>query len=275
MHKSWLPTSRPPSWKGSQIRLVVAARWQTFTTAACKFILAPITACGETGIPMMSGDGIWRRCHPIYAVFVGDYPEQVLVTCTYNNRCPKCLVPYDELGSYTTFPPRDYDKARDAYLLADGDAHAFHSACREAGQKPVFHPFWESLPLTNVFISITPDILHQLLQGVLQTLGCLAHQHFGASEIDARCRSITTQSPHLDLCQGYIHPQSRNRQGAQKHVPLLLGLVLIFRFLMDKSRRGSLQLCAHYLDFLYLAQLPSHSSLLSRAGRVPVSLPQQ
>ncbi|KAF8265346.1 hypothetical protein EI94DRAFT_1589330 [Lactarius quietus] len=41
-------------------------------------ILAPITACGETGVAMLSGDGIWRRCHPILAAFVGDYPEQAL-----------------------------------------------------------------------------------------------------------------------------------------------------------------------------------------------------
>ena len=49
-----------------------------------KTILAPITSCGETGVAMMSGDGIWRQCHPILAAFVGDYPEQTLVTCTYN-----------------------------------------------------------------------------------------------------------------------------------------------------------------------------------------------
>ena len=47
-------------------------------------ILGSIAAVGETGVAMMSGDGIWRRCHPIFASFVGDYPEQALVTCTYN-----------------------------------------------------------------------------------------------------------------------------------------------------------------------------------------------
>ena len=148
-------------------------------------ILGPITIAGEIGISMMSGDGVWRRCHPIFASFVGDYPEQVLVTCAYNSQCPKCLVPPDKLGSFTRFPLRDFNKARDVYLLADGDAHAFHSACREAGQKPVFHPFWESLPLTNVFVSITPDILHQLLQGVFKHLVAWLLDTFGPTEIDA------------------------------------------------------------------------------------------
>ena len=47
-------------------------------------ILDPIASHAETGLPMMSGDGVWWRCHPILAVFIGDYPEQTLVTCTYN-----------------------------------------------------------------------------------------------------------------------------------------------------------------------------------------------
>ena len=138
----------------------------------------------------MSGDGIWRRCYPILAAFVGDYPEQALVTCTYNGRCPKCMCPSDKLGDYTRFPSRSYDDATDTYLLADGDILKFHAACRQAGLKPVFHPFWESLPLSNIFVSITPDILHQLLQGVMKHLIAWLTSAFGPSEIDARCRSL-------------------------------------------------------------------------------------
>ena len=150
-------------------------------------ILGAITAVGETGVAMMSGDGIWQRCHPIFASFVGDYPEQVLVMCTYNTRCPKCLVPPDQLGSFTSSPLHDYNKVRNVYHLSDGNAYTFHSACRKMAQKPGFHPFWESLPLTNVFLSITPDILHQLLQGVFKHLVAWLVDTFGPSEINVRC----------------------------------------------------------------------------------------
>jgi Plavaka transposase len=67
-------------------------------------LLAPINSIGETGIEMMSGDRIWRQCHPIFAVFIGDYLEQVLITCTYSCHCPKCTTPHDQLGEYTQFP---------------------------------------------------------------------------------------------------------------------------------------------------------------------------
>jgi hypothetical protein len=83
-----------------------------------KHVLGPISHYGEMGIAMVGRDGIWRRCHPILASFVGDYPEQVLVTCTYYGHCPKCLAPWDQLGEHTCFPSRDHNEAIDTYFLA-------------------------------------------------------------------------------------------------------------------------------------------------------------
>ncbi len=116
-------------------------------------LLGPISAIGETGVQMMSGDGIWRRCHPIFAIFVGDYPEQALASCTYNGQCPKCTIPHDQLGEYKAFPLRNLDEALNVYQLADdADTRIFHAACCETGIKPVYHPFWESLPLSSMCV---------------------------------------------------------------------------------------------------------------------------
>ena len=228
--------------------------------ACMRVILDPIAAYGETGIEMVGGDGIWRRCHPIFALFVGDYPEQVLVACTYGSRCPKCLVPPDELGSPNRFAPRDYDKARDAYLLADGDAYAFHLACRVAGQKPVYHPFWESLPFTNVFISITPDILHQLLQGVLKNLIIWILVAFGSAEIDARCRRLPPNH-HIHIFAKGISGLSRITGKEHKNMSrILLGLILDLPLRGGQVSPRLIRTVRALLDFLFLAQFPSHTS---------------
>ena len=160
--------------------------------ACMEKVLAPIQPYGERGIAMKTADGIWHRCHPIFAVYVGDYPEQCLVTCTYQGRCPKCLVPHDQLGESRAFPPRADTDAIDVYCLADDDVHLFHRACRERGLKPVYHPFWQSLPLADVFQSITPDILHQLLQGIVRHLitWLSSPTIFGSNAIDTRCRVL-------------------------------------------------------------------------------------
>jgi hypothetical protein len=148
-------------------------------------VLGLISSYGETGVAMMSGNGIWRRCHPIFTIFVGNYPEQALVTCTYNGRCPKCRITPGQLGEYQTFPRLVQNTALDTYLLANGNVPTFQQACCEAGLKPVYHPFWESLLLANIFLSITPDILHQMLQGVMKHLIKWLVRVFGPREINA------------------------------------------------------------------------------------------
>ncbi|KAF8481855.1 hypothetical protein DFH94DRAFT_691497 [Russula ochroleuca] len=141
-------------------------------------------------VTMMSGNGIWHRCHPIFAIFVGDYPKQALITCTYNGRCPKCCITPGQLGEYQTFLCLVQNTALNTYLLANGNIPAFQQACREAGLKPVYHPFWESLPLADIFLSITPDILHQMLQGIMKHLIKWLVCVFGPREINAQCRAM-------------------------------------------------------------------------------------
>ncbi|KAH8978805.1 hypothetical protein EDB86DRAFT_3067224 [Lactarius hatsudake] len=227
-----------------------------------RFLLAPIASHGETGVAMMSGDGIWCWCHPIFAMFVGDYPEQVLATCTFNGRCPKCAVHRNNLSDYSRSPARDYGKALEAFLLADGDVRMFHSVCREAGIKPIFHPFWETLPLTDVFISITPDILHQMLQGVMKHLiAWLTNSSaFGSAQIDARCRSLPPNH-HIKTFARGISTLSRVSGLEHKQMCwILLGLVIELPLPSGGSSARVIRTVRALLDFLYLAQLPSHTS---------------
>ena len=58
-----------------------------FHSCMCR-VLLPLASYGETGIVMATGDGIWYHCHPILAIFIGDYPKQSLIACTSNGRCP-------------------------------------------------------------------------------------------------------------------------------------------------------------------------------------------
>ena len=81
------------------------------------------------------------------------------MTCTYYGRCAKCTVPPDQLGEPHAFSPRIQSHLLDAYGLADSDVRAFHLACRDAGMKPIYRPFWETLPLAwhDIFLSVTPE----------------------------------------------------------------------------------------------------------------------
>jgi hypothetical protein len=225
-------------------------------------ILTPITSYGETGITMMSGDGIWCRCHPILAAFIGDYPKQVLVSCMYSRCCPKCNVHPDSLGDYSRFPPRDYDEALETFHLADGDVHVFHSACHQAGLKPVFHPFWEALPLTDIFVSITPDILHQMLQGVMKHLIAWVTSLgvFEPVPIDARCRSLPPNHHIMTFARGISCLSRVTGLEHQNMCQILLGLVINLQLPSGLALSRIIREVCALLDFLYLTQFPSHTT---------------
>ncbi|KAH9059259.1 hypothetical protein EDB87DRAFT_1577735 [Lactarius vividus] len=225
-------------------------------------LLSPIHSYGENGLVMTSGDGTWRQCHPIFAAFIGDYPEQALVTCTYNGRCPKCTVPRDQLGEFLRFPARDLTKAFDTFLLADENTSSFHSACNEAGLKPIYHPFWQHLPLTNIYILITPDVLHQLLQGVLKHLLSWLTRSvvFGAMEIDARCRCLPPNH-HITLFPKGITGLSRILGKEHKAMcRILIGLIVDIPLPGGQAPSRVVRATRALLVFIYVAQFPSHTT---------------
>ncbi|KAI0772149.1 hypothetical protein BD413DRAFT_474708, partial [Trametes elegans] len=125
-------------------------------------VLSPLADAGLEGMHFATGDGLTRRGHPILATYIGDYPEQLLVMCGKNGECPKCEVHCNDLGASpdTSRPFRDLGNILDALAAIDEGVVAFTKACVQAGIKPVYEPFWENLPYPNIFVSITPDILH-------------------------------------------------------------------------------------------------------------------
>ncbi|KAG1747466.1 hypothetical protein EDB19DRAFT_1894049 [Suillus lakei] len=134
-------------------------------------VLLPLENAGLDGLAMHSGDGISRHCHPLFACFVGDYPEQVLTSTVKTTECPKCDIPPNELESSTAaFEIRDLNNVLDALTTIDVGDLKFVQACCDACIKPIVHPFWERLPYANIFQAITPDILHQLYQGLVKHL---------------------------------------------------------------------------------------------------------
>ncbi|KAI9433522.1 hypothetical protein H4582DRAFT_1819834 [Lactarius indigo] len=257
---AYLPTSRLPhiASKASCRRCLI-----NLYHACLSEILSPIIKPGRNGVTMASADGISRRCHPIYACFIGDYPEQVLVTCTKTGECAQCPEPRDKLGDTGPEIPtgwRDLHTLLDALHNFDDDPAAFFESCKELGVKPVTEPFWKDLPYAHVYRSITPDILHQLYQGVMKHAIHWTTEIFGAAEIDARCRRLPPNHNTRLFLKGI---SSLSRVSGTEHGQIcrfLLALVLNIP-LPDRLDSGALvRALRKLLDFLYLTQYPVHTT---------------
>ncbi|KAI0316350.1 hypothetical protein OF83DRAFT_259608 [Amylostereum chailletii] len=145
--------------------------------------------------------------------------------------------------------------------LEDGDASAFHAACREARLKPTFHPFWEDLPLTNIFVSVTPDILHQLYQGVVKHVVSWIQEPgvFGTDKIDAHCRRMPPNH-HTQLFTSSISSLSRITGSEHKDIcRILMGLIVDLPLPNGLDPAQLVHAVRTLLDFLHIAQFPSHT----------------
>lgn len=265
---------RKPSRHG-QILLgyLPTSRLESFPTTASKkrgtinlfhaclsHILAPLRNAGVEGVYMRTGNGSLHRTHPIFATFVGDYPEQLLVTCCKQFRCPKCEVEPNDLGDDRKSPLRNLLKIFEALDVAPQGPTAYRKACKEVGIKAVVDPFWEHLPFVNIFISITPDILHQLYQGVIKHVVGWLISAFGETEIDARCRRLPPNHNLRHFSKGI---STLSRVTGQEHSDMcriLLGLIVDLRLPGNKSTARLIRAVRALLDFLYIARYPSQTT---------------
>ncbi|KAJ7212695.1 hypothetical protein GGX14DRAFT_361455 [Mycena pura] len=254
----YLPTSRLDHIK------VAAARRRALANlyhACMRKILAPLRRAGIEGAEMASGDGIVRRCHPILAVFAGDYPEQCLTAGVKAGDCPTCPVERDMLGTLQeVYDVRDLDAVLAALAKAEGNATEFTRACLAAGIKPIHKPFWEDLPFVNIFLSITPDILHQLYQGVIKHVISWVKEAYGAVEIDARCRRLPPNHNTRLFMKGIT---TLSRLSGTEHgqiCSILLGLIVDLPLPGGHSPLRLVRAVRAALDFLFHAQFPIHSS---------------
>ncbi|KAG1790124.1 uncharacterized protein HD556DRAFT_1433505 [Suillus plorans] len=145
------------------------------------------------GIELISGDGAVRLVSPVLAAYVADYPEQALVTCTrYTQTCPKCFVTKDELGDHVTGNPRQQKQSIRTICHASQQSTRVHAeaAVRDHGVNLILDPFWIGLLHCNIHDAITPDILHQMYQGLVKHLCGWIQTLVGNAELDAHFKRM-------------------------------------------------------------------------------------
>jgi hypothetical protein len=224
-----------------------------------RIVLEPLVEAGTNGVEMTSSDGAVRRVHPILTCYVADYPEQCLVTCAKYGTCVKCKIPADELENPTPAENRTQQWTeqivKEAKQQADGKHSKFHSYCMSkdvAGG--VYRPFWEGFPLCDIHRSITPDILHQLYQGVFKHLVHWCQRILTPQELDRRIRALPPAYGLRHFKNGIFAMSQISGTERKNMAKILLGC------LIGCMPAQGIAAVTAILDFIYLAQYPAHDS---------------
>jgi hypothetical protein len=147
------------------------------------------------------------------------------------------------------------------YHLRDGDDdHAFHLVCHEAGLKPISCPFRANLSFSDIFISVTPDILHQLLQGMMKHVIKWIIKIYGSAAINLWCKAIPPYHKTPLFMKGITMLSWVSGQEHKWMCAIILGLIIDLPLPGTLNSSRMVKAVCMVLNFLYLAQYTSHTN---------------
>ncbi|KAJ6540402.1 hypothetical protein B0H19DRAFT_959789 [Mycena capillaripes] len=159
-------------------------------------MLQSLKTAGQEGVTMDCADGFVRKTYLILAAYIADYPEQCLVCCCGESSCPGCTCSPNCRGHTTHFQWRN--PAQTLQILAEQSKGDYPTEFVDQHLRAI-NPFWADLPHCDIFRSMTPDLLHELHNGVFGdhlvkwTTQALSG---GEAELDRRFLAMT---PHPTL----------------------------------------------------------------------------
>ncbi|KAJ3818974.1 hypothetical protein F5880DRAFT_1510524 [Lentinula raphanica] len=252
---AYLPVDKMP--KDGLPKRELSSRYQRLFHEAMRLILAPLREARRKAVELVGGDGAVRRVYPILASYVADFPEQCLVTCSKYGTCPKCQVPAAELSSSDPFPKRTQEWTlqvmEEARNSTSSHSQYFTYCMRKEVSGYIYRPFWDDLPFTDIHFSITPDVLHQLYQGVLKHLISWCQDILGSQELDRRICALPPSYGVRHFKNG-ISALSQISGSERKN----MGKILLGCLVGSDMPRDALTAVRAILDFIYLAQYSTH-----------------
>lgn len=215
-------------------------------------ILNSLKEAETMGREMMCADGMLRLVWPILAAYVADFPEQCLVACCLESRCPVCTMDPKKRGSHMPFPARDQKET----LTNIAQLNTRPSFLSAQGLRPVLHPFWKDLPHADIFQAFTPDLLHQLHKGVFKDhLMKWYTAILGESELDNWYRSLPT---HPNLCHFKNGISAVSQWTGREHKEMEKSFIGILAGATDDLR--VIRAATALLDFIYFASFQSYTT---------------
>ncbi|KAG9085036.1 hypothetical protein FRC06_003764 [Ceratobasidium sp. 370] len=217
---------------------------------AVEKMLEPLKQASKEGIDMWCLDGRLHRVYPRIAAYMADWPEQNLHSCTSEGSCLVCSTQWGDRGNNERLAPlRDCEETLNtirAYF-----AYRDVGELRELNLRPVW-PWWGDLPHVNLASCFTPDLLHQLYQGVFKSHLVRWMKHLvGADKLDERFAAMPDAEGMRHFTKGITSVQQWTGHESKEMVSQILPIVV------GKLTPEECRLVRSVIDFVFQAHASS------------------
>ncbi|KAF8511390.1 hypothetical protein JB92DRAFT_3083494 [Gautieria morchelliformis] len=220
-----------------------AQGWQLFHYC---MRLSRMVNASASGVDVLCADGGIRKVFPVLAAYA-------LVACVKENWCPICKCYPEDYGDplatiFADDPGTLFRCPVDHIQHIDTDGAEGARPCDDVGIREVRQPFWENHPHCDIFRCLTPGILHQLHKGVLK-------DHLSTHpETDARFQAVPSHPSIHHFKKGISTISQWSGMEYKNMEKVFVGLMA------GALPPHALKAARAVLDFVYLAQYPSHTT---------------
>ncbi|KAL0060070.1 hypothetical protein AAF712_013146 [Marasmius tenuissimus] len=138
--------------------------------------------------------------------------------------------------------------------IATSSVPRYVKRCMEQGVSGVVDkPFWTDFWGTDIYLTLTPDVLHQLYRGVFKDLVNWCQLILSEDELNSRVRCLPGAMGARQFNKGWS-ALSQISGSERKHMTKLLLACLVGSAMAGKAIKA----CHVILDFIYLAQFAFH-----------------
>ena len=145
----------------------------------------------------------------------------------------------------------DWNNQEEGKKQANGNPQKFHTYCMSfdvAGS--IYRPFWEGFPLCDIHSAITPDVLHQLYQGVFKHLVGWCQNILTPQELDRRIWALPPAFGLRQFKNGIFALSQISSPECKNMAKIILGC------LVGCMPSKGIAAVTALLNFIYIAQYP-------------------
>ena len=222
--------------------------------------------CAVNAKSMLDPGGRLRSVRTFLTAYIADLPEQQALSCVASSYAPSSMTGPKTLGDSTLHPLREGWNTLEVIeeieeelgeTIDPNNLSKFRKLAKERGLNGVDKPFWRDWLYADPCLFLSPDALHQWHKLFSDHPIEWAKQWLGTEELDRRLSVLQPRVGFRHFRNGFTRFKQHTGKETKDLQRVFLGVIAGHKNVTG----GILKAMRGFLDFIYLAQYESHSTV--------------